>query len=114
MSYFAAYIITRMNIDAFVPVDVVVSDSDLTSNGLYTIMCYRALVTAHAMNASGKVVNRIYEVHVESCDMTIATPLQELPLLLPFALSTQMSAISLTLQGLTNWIMATKSYGVLM
>ena len=57
-----------MNIDAFVPVDVVVSDSDLTSNGLYTIMCYRAMVTAHAMNASGKVVNLIYEVHVESCD----------------------------------------------
>ena len=61
-------IITKMNIDAFVPVDVVVSDSDITSNGLYTIMCYRAMVTAQAMNAFGKVVNRIYEVHVKSCD----------------------------------------------
>ena len=57
-----------MNIDAFVPVDVVVSDSDITSNGLYTIMCYHAMVTAQAMNASGKVVNRIFEVHIESCD----------------------------------------------
>jgi hypothetical protein len=61
-------IITKMNIDAFVPVDVVVSDSDITSNGLYTIMCYRAMVTAQAMNASGKVVHRMFEVHVESCD----------------------------------------------
>jgi len=61
-------IITKMNIDAFVPVDVVVSDSDITSNGLYTIMCYRAMVTAQAMNASGKVVNRMFEVHIESCD----------------------------------------------
>ena len=58
-----------MNIDAFVPdVDVVVSDSDITSNGLYTIMCYHAMVTAQAMNASGKVVNRMFEVHIESCD----------------------------------------------
>ena len=65
-----------MNIDAFVPADVVVSGSDITSNGLYTIMCYRAMVTAQAMNASGKVVNRMFEVHIESCDnddMTIAT-----------------------------------------
>ena len=61
-------IITKMNIDAFVPVDVVVSGSDITSNGLYTIMCYRAMVTAQAMNASGKVVNRMFEVHIESCD----------------------------------------------
>ena len=103
-----------MNIDAFFPVNVVVSCSDIISNGLYTIMCYRAMVTAQAMNASSKVVNRMFEVHIKSCDN------DDCDIIAGTAAVEAICAInadvgdSFDITGLTNWIIATKLYDILM
>jgi hypothetical protein len=80
----------------------------ITSNGLYTIMCYRAMVTAQAMNASSKVVNRMFEVHIESCDN------DDCDIIARTAAVEAICAINADVGNSFDWIIATKLYGVLM